>query len=91
MKRAIRRQRTQNVVNRQKKVLARTGIIKNMSDTDIQRRVGSCKKKKALDCGHARCLVCHCDKIHNISTPQQLKAEISFREQISEISRETIH
>lgn len=91
MKRATRRQRTQNVVNRQKKVLVRAGIIKGMSDVDIQRHIGLCKKKKALDCGHARCFVCHCDKIHDIPTPQQLKAEISFKEQISEIARKDIY
>ncbi|HKI37947.1 MAG TPA: hypothetical protein VKA46_39195 [Gemmataceae bacterium] len=49
---------------------------------DCDDQVGRFRKRRALDCGHARCQLCHFDKIHGIKTHHQRVADVRFREQL---------
>lgn len=52
MTRAERRHRTYRFVQKQIKNLELAGIPLD------ENRIGKCKKKKALDCGHSSCFLC---------------------------------
>lgn len=45
--------------------------------------LGRFRKRHALDCGHARCGVCHSDKYPNRQKHEhEILSDISFREQL---------
>jgi len=52
-------------------------------DCTCDEQIGRFRKKDAYDCGKSRCFVCHSDKLPKRSkTDQELRSEISFREQV---------
>jgi hypothetical protein len=54
-------------------------------DCRCDEQKGRFRKKDAWDCGKARCLMCHSDKApQRIPTEQEMRAEVSFREQLRE-------
>jgi len=47
-------------------------------------QVGRFRKRKARGCGHARCFLCHGDKILGISTHQGRLADLRYAEALQE-------
>lgn len=45
---------------------------------------GRFRKRRALDCGRARCQLCHFDKIHGIKHRQEIRADLRFLEQLQD-------
>jgi hypothetical protein len=45
-------------------------------------QLGRFRKRRALDCGHSRCQLCHFDKIHGIKSHRQLIEDLRFHEQV---------
>lgn len=49
-------------------------------------QIGRFRKKDAYDCGNTRCYICHSDKLPKRSLHEQEQiADLSFREQVSEL------
>lgn len=49
-------------------------------------QAGRFRKRKALDCGHARCLLCHGNKLLGIATHKDRLADLRFTESLREVS-----
>ena len=101
-KRAERRARTRRIVNRQRVILNLFGMVvewptfyaKNdigyqpVSELDTARRIGFCRKRKALDCGKTQCFVCSSRKLDGnkrLRTRMEQLSDVNFREQLEEL------
>lgn len=79
MNRAERRRRNTKFIEKGKKFLRNWDIVV----TD--KNAGRCRKTKAFDCGKTRCFLCSSHKVPRRElTRQEMKAELSFREQKEE-------
>jgi len=47
---------------------------------------GRYRKRHALDCGNAKCMLCHSSKLLNLKTHKQVKADEDFKDQLKDAS-----
>jgi len=50
-----------------------------------ERQLGRFRKRHALDCGRARCFLCHGDKLLDLRTREQRLAELKMQEGMDEL------
>jgi hypothetical protein len=50
-----------------------------------ERQLGRFRKRHALDCGRARCFLCHGDKLLDRRTREQCLADLNMQEGIDEL------
>jgi len=83
MKKAERLYRTSKIVRKRIAFLKRmysSRKIKGLLYEIPEKRIGQCRNRHPLDCGHANCYFCHFDKIYNVPTIQQRKSDLDFKE-----------
>lgn len=82
LKRAIRRQKTQNVVDRRLPFLQRIfGENKELP----QNKIGRCKKIHPFNCGNAKCICCNYEKVFDIPSVKQRKEKLNEKEMMDEV------
>ncbi len=50
-------------------------------------QTGRFRKRKALGCGRAHCLLCHRDKIFQVPRPRDILVELRLQEGLAEVGR----
>ena len=72
--RSFRRHQNERVVKNRKNYIPKVG-------SDVSGKlVGRCRKNHPCDCGHTKCYCCHCDKLDDIPTKQQIDADLKLKE-----------
>jgi hypothetical protein len=54
-------------------------------DSSGDRQLGRFRKRNGLDCGRARCFLCHGDKLLNRQTREESLADLKMKEGIDEL------
>lgn len=76
-----------HIRSHQQSNLAR-GVSPDKIDCLCDQQRGRFRKRDAHDCGKTRCFVCHCDKILDYKTRQDLRSRDKFKAGLSEVRRE---
>jgi hypothetical protein len=86
MDRAERMYRTSKVLRRRVPFVER--MYRNTNLAIPPKRIGQCRDRHPFDCGHTKCFCCHSDKLSDLPTPQDIRAELNFRDQLKEAGYE---
>lgn len=65
----------------------RVGVSAYVVECECDEQVGRFRKMDANDCGNPQCWICHGDKYPKRSPhEQEIKSEVSFREQLKDLN-----
>jgi hypothetical protein len=68
----------------------RVGVSAYVVECECDEQVGRFRKMDASDCGNSKCWICHGGKYPKRSRhEQEVRSEISFREQLRELNEES--